>query len=268
MQATIFGTNRTGTATSPLDSSSMSDIAQKASPEVLILTPEMDAQRLIYAQESQSIGSIPPPLSLKGVAKAGMAVLQGGAPSVFQDKLGERIAFERSGTRLYEALIIKYQAAKQLGLEAFPPAREALQDLPGTDVLAVVLEEDPLQTLTRIRNEEIEHFHMLCDSMKRMGGDPTAMTPCADVAGTAVLGILQVVTDPRTTLAQSLTAILSAEMTDQAGWELLERLATEVGQADLATLFHGALEQEQEHVAIIRSWLSHLLSREAGTAAV
>ena len=268
MQATSFGANRTGAKMSPLDTRAMATQADEASPAVAILTPEMDATRLAYASGAEAVGSVPPPLSLKGVAKAGMAVLQGGAPSVFVDKLGERLAFERSGTRLYEALIIKYQAAQQAGKEILPPAAEALKGLPGVDVLLEVLEEDALETLTRIRNEELAHFHLLCDCMLRMGGDPTAMTPCADVAGVATAGILQVVTDPRTTLAQALTAILSAEVTDQVGWELLEALAKEVGQPDLATSFHGALEQEQEHVAIIRSWVSHLLSHEAGTVAV
>ena len=268
MEATSFGANRTGAKMSPLDTGTMAAAADEASPEVLILTPVMDAAKVAYAMEADAIGSVPPPLSLKGVAKAGMAALKGAAPSVFVDKLGERLAFERSGTRLYEALIIKYQAAQEQGTEALPPAAEAVKGLPGVDVLLEVLDEDPLATLTRIRDEELAHFQMLCDCMQRMGGDPTAMTPCADVAGVATSGILQVVTDPRTTLAQALTAILSAEVTDQAGWELLEVLAKEVGQPDLATSCHGALEQEQEHVAIIRSWLAHMLSREAGTAAV
>jgi rubrerythrin len=268
MQATTFGLNRTGADMSPRDTHTMASAADKASPERLILTPEMDMQRLADARDAESIGSVPPPLSLKGVVKAGMAVLEGGAPAVFIDKLGERLAFERSGTRLYDALIIKYQAARDTGNEVLPTAAEALKSSPGAAVLVDVLQEDPLESLVRIRNEELAHFQMLCDCMKRMGGDPTAMTPCADVAGTATGGILQVVTDPRTTLAQALTAILSAELTDQAGWDLLELLARDVGQPDLATLFHGALEEEQAHVDIIRSWLAHLLSGEAGTVAV
>lgn len=155
---------------SPIDTHTMASAADEASPEGLILTPELDAHRLAYAEAAEALGSVPPPLSLKGVAKAGMAVLQGGAPSVFVDKLGERLAFERSGTRLYEALIIKYQAAQQATKEVLPPAAEALKALPGVDVLLEVLEEDPLETLTRIRNEELAHFQMLCDCMKRMCG--------------------------------------------------------------------------------------------------
>lgn len=134
MQATSFGANRTGAKMSPLDTGTMA-AADEASPEVLILTPVMDAAKVAYAMEADAIGSVPPPLSLKGVAKAGMAALKGAAPSVFVDKLGERLAFERSGTRLYEALIIKYQAAQEQGTEALPPAAEAVKGLPGVDVL-------------------------------------------------------------------------------------------------------------------------------------
>ena len=47
---------------------------------------------------------------------------------------------------------------------------------------------------------------MLVQAMEQLGGDPTAQTPCADVTATASMGLIQVVTDPRTTLAQSLNA--------------------------------------------------------------
>jgi hypothetical protein len=104
--------------------------------------------------------------------------------------------------------------------------------------------------------------------MVQMGGDPTAMTPCADVVGTATMGIMQVVTDPRTTLAQSLNAMLSAELTDNAGWELLAALAEDAGETELAGRFLGALAQEQEHLAIVKGWLTQLVTTGAGTPAV
>ena len=65
----------------------------------------------------------------------------------------------------------------------------------------------------------------------------TAQTPCADVSATASMGIVQVLTDPRTTLAQCLNALLTAELTDNAGWELLIDLAEELGHSDMADEF-------------------------------
>jgi hypothetical protein len=82
------------------------------------------------------------------------------------------------------------------------------------------------------------------------------------------MGLIQVLTDPRTTLAQSLNAILTAELTDNAGWELLAQLAEEAGESELTGKFLGALSQEQEHLLVIKAWLATLVSERAGTEAV
>jgi hypothetical protein len=268
MEATTIGMNRTGTAMSPVDVQAMTAAADALSPAVPIDTAAADAERLTYINASETVGSIPPPASMKGVLKAGMAKMKGGTPSVFMDKIGERIAFERGGTRLYEALITKYQAVEAMGQEVLVPA-DRLPPVDGaTAAPGSVAAESPLQTLLRIRNEELEHFRMLGVAMVKMGGDPTAQTPCADVQATASIGIMQVVTDPRTTLAQCLNAMLTAELTDNAGWELLVQLAEDAGETELAGRFLGALGQEQEHLAIVKGWLTMLVSRGAGTPAV
>ncbi|MCD6061135.1 MAG: hypothetical protein K0S16_1446 [Moraxellaceae bacterium] len=267
MEATTIGMNRTGAATSPVDVQAMTEAADALSPAVPIDTAAAEADRLVYISESDTVGSIPPPASMKGVLKTGMAKLKGGAPSIFMDKIGERIAFERGGTRLYDALITKYQGVQALGEEVLVPAEQ----LPAADGSMGVIGnpgEAPLATLMRIRSEEHAHFRMLGEAMMKMGGDPTAQTPCADVTATSTMGILQVVTDPRTTLAQCLNAMLTAELTDNAGWELLIQLAEDAGESELAGRFLGALAQEQEHLAIVKGWLTLLVSKGAGTPAV
>src|SRR5690606_30121461 len=149
--------------------------------------------------------------------------------------IGERIAFERAGTRLYDALIAKYRAALDEGGD-LPSAAEAL-DANGEDrlLLGAFVDETPMQTLERIRAEELAHFHMLCEAMESLGGDPTAQTPSADVIGIASAGIMQVMTDPRSTLPQSLGALLSAALTGRAGWEPLgehaDRFRVDAGSA-------------------------------------
>lgn len=267
MEATKLGMNRTGAAVSPAGTAAMTEAADALSPAVPIDTSAAEAERLTYINESEAVGSIPPPTSLKGVVKTGMAKLKGGAPTMLMDKIGERAAFERGGTRLYDALLVKYQAVEALGREVIPPA-ELLPPLDGMVVPASVAGESPLQTLTRIRNEELQHLRMLCDSMVQMGGDPTAMTPCADVQATATMGIMQVVTDPRTTLAQSLNAMLGAELIDVASWELLAALAEDAGETELAGRFLGALAQEQEHLAIVKGWVTLMVLEGAGSPAV
>jgi rubrerythrin len=269
MEATTIGLNRTGAKLSPAGTQAMTDAVNELAPPGPIDTAASEAERLVYLNESESVGSIPPPASMKGVLKAGVAKMKGGQPSIFFDKIGERIAFERGGTRLYDALIVKYQAVEQLGQEMLPPAEDVLAlTVEGLECLAPVQGESPAQTLQRIRGEELAHFHMLCEAMEQLGGDPTAMTPCADVQATASMGIMQVITDPRTTLAQSLNAILTAELTDNAGWELLITLAEDAGQSDLAGRFLGALAQEREHLAIVKGWLTALVSEGAGSPAV
>jgi rubrerythrin len=269
MEATTTGMNRTGAKVSPEGTQAMTDASNELTPPVPIDTAASEAERLVYINEAESVGSIPPPLSIKGAAKAGLAKARGASPGIFFDKLGERIAFERTGTRLYEALIVKHQAVEQLGEEVLLPAADVVDLTPeGMFALAPIEGEVPAETLLRIRNEEHAHFRMLCAAMEQLGGDPTAQTPCADVTATASMGLMQVITDPRTTLAQCLNAILTAELADNAGWELLISLAEDAGEAELAGQFLGALAQEQEHLAVIKGWLTALVSEGAGSPAV
>jgi rubrerythrin len=226
-------------------------------------------QRIVYINEAEAVGSIPPPPTVKGMMKSGVAALSGSHPSIFMDKIGERIAFERGGTRIYDALIVKYNAVASSNPDALPPAPELLfdEDLQD-DEFQIAEGESPAQTLARIRAEELSHFQMLCAAMETLGGDPTAQTPCADVIATASMGLMQVVTDPRTTLAQSLNAVLTAELTDNVGWELLIQLAEDAGETELTGQFLGALSQEQEHLMIVKAWVTALVSDGVGTPAV
>src|SRR5688500_6762379 len=107
---TDIGKNRTGIATSPIDSARLVDEQQRYAP------PPGDAQalaaeRLLWSTDAPPVGTMPPPATVKGVAKTAFQMIQGHRPTVFLDKLGERLAFGRTGTRLYEALLVKFEAA-------------------------------------------------------------------------------------------------------------------------------------------------------------
>ena len=252
MEATSTGPNRTGATINPAALSQMLEAAQQHPPQASAGPSLMDVERQRYINESESVGSIPAPRSL---AKSTTARIKGftGARTlgVLLDKHGERIAFERAGTRLYDALITKCAAlVDDGGLPA---------DAGNANVLA---------TLARMRNQELEHFQMLTRCVEQLGGDPTAQTPCADVIGAASIGLLQVVSDPRTTLAQSLNAVLTAELTDNAGWELLTELAELAGQDQFQSSFVEALAVEEEHLEIVRAWLRTLVTDATGTPAV
>jgi len=80
-------------------------------------------------------------------------------------------------------------------------------------------------------------------------------SPCADMAGVASMGIMQVLTDPRSSMAQCLQAMLIAELTDNDGWRLLIQLADNLGHDDLKAEFETALDEEEEHLLNVRTWL-------------
>ena len=257
MEATSTGPNRTGASVNPAALSQMLEAAQQHPPQASVGPGLMDVERQRYIAEAESVGSIPTPRSaLKSTAAKIKGVTGGRTLGVLLDKLGERIAFERAGTRLYDALITKCTALVADG--GLPHSRDATG---ATDASVLV-------TLARIRNQELEHFQMLTRCVEQLGGDPTAQTPCADVTAAASIGLLQVVSDPRTTLAQSLNAVLTAELTDNAGWELLTELAELAGQDQFQSTFVEALAVEEEHLEIIRAWLRTLVTDATGTPAV
>jgi len=260
MQATTLGPNLTGAAVSPSAVDAMNDAADALTPAMGIDRSEMKAQKMRFIAEAEAIGSVPRPPSLKGMITAGAALLQGSEPTLFLDKLGERLAYERTGVRLYEALILKYRAVEEAMGEPLPDAVPA--QVSGT------AHEAPEETLERIRSEELAHFSLLCAAMEKLGGDPTAQTPCADVAAVAASGFMQVLNDPRTTLAQCLNAMLAVELADNAGWELLADLAEDAGQDDMARQFLAALAQEQEHLVIVKGWLKAIMHDDPKPALV
>ena len=105
------------------------------------------------------------------------------------------------------------------------------------------------------------------ECIEQLGGDPTTQTPCADVTGVASMGLLQVVTDPKTNVNQSLHALLVAELADGAAWEELVVLARELGQEEMAKRFEEAGRHEAEHLETVKQWHLEATLQEARTRA-
>lgn len=239
-ESTQLGMNRTGADMSPLQSKAM--IKGQSLFKVGAIDPSgMAAIRSSYVKLKQPVGSVPLPGTFKGVLKSGKEKLTGHNPEVLINKLGERLAFERSGVPLYDALIMKVEADK---------ADE------GKEIVS-------LDLLRRFREEENEHFLMVKEVIESIGADPTSQTPDADVAGLAALGIQKVMTEPRTSLSQCLEALLTAEMTDNGAWELLVDLCEEMGLADTSARFRQALAQEEVHLEHIKRWVRQLTLKQA-----
>ncbi len=228
-----LGRNRTGQQTSPQLSREMNDVVQPVTAAAADASALTEV-RLLYIREADPLGSIPPPASLKGVVKSAAKMLKGDRPQAFVDKLAERLAYERGGTRLYDAVIAKFIAH------------------------AGELQDVSLTELVEIRDEEASHAALLRACIEQLGADPTAQTPGADLVGVATAGFLQVAADPRTTLAQTLQVALAAELLDVASWEMLIGLAEKMNQEDMAKRFRKALTHENEHLARVRGWYERL----------
>jgi rubrerythrin len=121
-----------------------------------------------------------------------------------------------------------------------------------------------LDQLQQFRAEEASHIGLCWDALRQLGADPTVVTPMADANAVASIGLMQLITDPRTTIAQSLHAIHVAELADNDGWQLLIKLARELGQDEIVGRFQSALEEEDRHLASLRTWMEQLCLNEAG----
>jgi len=231
------GMNRTGIARSPVEAKKTVEGAQEGTQ----LEPpgehvSLRAIRLEAAKASTPMGQMPPPASVKGAVKTAVTALKGEKANVLIDKLGERLAFERMGTRIYELALLK--------ADAFPS-----------------WEGGPSQAdLVDIHEEELEHFGLLIGCLETLGADPTAMTPSAAIAQSLSKGVPAVLADPRTDLRQCVDGLLVAELTDNACWEALILLAREAGQDAMADLFEAALAEEKEHLIKVRAWATAGLS--------
>lgn len=239
---TDTGMNRTGIGTSPIDSGRTVKGAKQQGTPALVDGQVLEAERIAWAQSAEPVGTVPPPTKVKGVLSTILEKLEGHQPTVFIDKLGERLQFERTGTRLYDAILAKFEAAD---VHEGGPTRAELE---------------------RIREDERRHFVLVRDAMREIGADPTAVTPCADITAVAGLGWIQAITDPRTTLTQGLGVLLMAEATDTEGWTLLARLAESLGFEDMADQFRQALLEEELHLAMVRTWIEAAVIGQAGVA--
>jgi rubrerythrin len=231
--------NRTGAALSPELTAALMEGARQSEPSADGHADQLARVRLQYATEAEPTGSIPRPVTLTGAARSLVKALTGKKALLLADKLGERMAFERSGTRLYDALISKFDA---YGTWTGGPSRQDLQE---------------------IRAEEHAHFTLVKQSIESLGADPTAVTPSANLQAVASKGLCAVLADPRTNLRDSLEAILVAELVDNDCWENLVDLSRALGHEDLAVAFSEALIQEREHLRRVRLWLGSSLSNDA-----
>lgn len=200
---------------------------------------DLHSAHALYLKESHALGSVPPPTTVKGAAKTAVKALKGKKAIALVDRIAERLAFERTGVRLYDALLDKLDSTGSF--DGGP-------------------EKDQVQ---RIRDEEHAHARMLAEALEQLGADPTAVTPSADLVAMEGSGLGSVLADPRTNVGQCLHALIIAELADGEGWTLLRSLAGDMGSDDLAERFGEAGREEERHLNEVRSWLTAHARAEA-----
>jgi rubrerythrin len=153
---------------------------------------------------------------------------------VLLNKLSERVTFERTGTKLYEALVKKYQEAKD---------KKSLPEL---------------IKLERFYHQEAKHSDIVNDVMTQVGGEMPAITPPYDLSASLSMGWLELINDPRSTFLQALEIVLQAELLNHAGWELLIELAERKEMPKIATQFQECLDEKDVHIEAVKQWVQDL----------
>lgn len=236
---TAVGLNRTGAALSPRMTPEMVRSAEMFAPLGPPPGTAMERIRATYMANAMPHGTMPPPASLKEAGLTALEMMKGNKAIVFTDKLGARLAFERTGARLYEALLSRIDAGPTW--EGGPSRVEA----------------------EKIHAEEVRHFHLVKSCIEELGGDPTLQTPSADVDALASMGVIKVLGDPRMSLRHALHGILVAELVDTEGWSTLIELASSLGHEEMASRFREAHLVEEQHLVTVRGWLRTALLDEA-----
>jgi rubrerythrin len=159
-------------------------------------------------------------------------------PQKVIDLLTERLTFERSGVKLYDAIIEKMNLSTEEGVV------------------------DMVDQMREHRDQEKEHEEWLEDCVRQLGGDAHAETEMSAVVTRESKGIEDIILDGDNDIFHLFHALLTAELADNAGWDLLVSLADEAGDRDAKKAFKKRLHEEEEHLVFMRRAVERLARRE------
>ena len=195
------------------------------------------------------------------------------------DLLAERLAFERTSVKLYEKVLARMRTGAHApesgdystyglsgyGSDALSAAHDDIsreQGRPGATQASL----DPVlaQLLPRIegvRDQEKEHEQWLEACIRSLGGDPRKKTERSKLSARETSGIEEVVMRDAE-LPHLLHALLAAEEVESAGWDLLAELANEAGDDDARSQFEKRLQEERQHLDLLREAVRAYSARE------
>ncbi|MGE5182412.1 MAG: hypothetical protein ACM31C_10140 [Acidobacteriota bacterium] len=149
-------------------------------------------------------------------------------PEKLLDVLCERLTFERAGVRIYDAIIAKLEASNSIEVHR------------------------TLYAMHHYRDQEQEHEKWLEARIRALGGDARARTEHSVLVEKEAQGIESVILNGDNDPSHLFHALLAAELSDHAGWELLVALADEAGDRDAKREFKKRLKQEAQHLEFVR----------------
>jgi bacterioferritin (cytochrome b1) len=149
------------------------------------------------------------------------------------DILSERLAFERSGVKLYDRILA------------------VLREEHGDGMSRVIGE------MQKHRDQEKEHEEWLEAQIRGLGGTAHEETDRSRLVSRESEGIAKVVSS-EDRIAHLFHALLAAELVDNAGWDLLARLADEAGDRTAKREFKRRLHEEEEHLVFVRKVVEKL----------
>jgi rubrerythrin len=148
-------------------------------------------------------------------------------PDKVIDLLNERLTFERAGVKLYDAIVGNMQRS-------------------GSPEVARML-----PTMNVHRDQEKEHEEWLEAQIRKLGGDAHGKTEMSELITAESVGVERVVASD-TNLVHQIHALLTAELVDNAGWELLLELADDADDDEARWDFRKRLHEEEEHLIFVR----------------
>ena len=154
------------------------------------------------------------------------------------DLLTERLTFERAAVRLYDSIGEKMRA--------------------GGDGVT----QRMMRNIEEFRDQEEAHGEWLEEQIRDLGGDTEAKTERSKLIETESQGIEEIIVDGDNEISHLFHALLTAELVDNTGWELLVQLADEAGDDDARRVFRRFLHEEEDHLAFVRTAVRELTKEE------
>jgi bacterioferritin (cytochrome b1) len=149
------------------------------------------------------------------------------------DLLNERLAFERTGVKLYDTLLARLQVSTDPSIKAL------------------------VEQVQEHRDEEKEHEEWLEEQIRALGGTAHALSEHAVLAHAEAEGVERVMRRDDS-IPHDFHALLTAELADNAGWDLLVQLADDFGDSKAKKEFKKRLHEEEKHLLFVRKTLLEL----------